>query len=145
MYVYTFLRTDMNVYKLLQTDFSIQVVPDRYMYISCCNHMYIYKLMQIYICIQVAADKCMLLQTGGFEFCRRLHIFNIMSEFCLKMAATLGFWLGTSPVPPLFPRLVVRLPSCVAPKTEVNVSIVIYRGIIKMPFKATFTSGNTNW
>lgn len=40
---------------------------------------------------------------------------------------------------------VVRLPPCVAPKTEVKVSIVIHRGIIKMPFKATFTSGNAKW
>jgi len=40
---------------------------------------------------------------------------------------------------------VVKLPPCVAPKTEVKVSIVINRGIIKMPFKAIFTSGNSKW
>ena len=40
---------------------------------------------------------------------------------------------------------VVKLPPCVAPKTEVKVSIVINRGIIKMPFKAKFTSGNSKW
>ena len=40
---------------------------------------------------------------------------------------------------------VVRLPPCVAPKTEVKVDIVIHRGIIKMPFTARFTSGNSKW
>ena len=40
---------------------------------------------------------------------------------------------------------VVKLPPCVAPKTEVKISIVIHRGIIKMPFKAKFTSGNSKW
>lgn len=40
---------------------------------------------------------------------------------------------------------VVNYPPYLPPKTEVKVSIVIHQGTIRIPFKATFTSGNSTW
>jgi len=40
---------------------------------------------------------------------------------------------------------VVRFPPLLQPMTQIAVAIVIHKGIIKMPFKATFSSGNSTW
>ena len=52
---------------MLETDVGLQVAADRCKYTSCCRQMYVYKLLQTDVSIQVAEDGRFLLQTDIFK------------------------------------------------------------------------------
>merc|ERR1711962_32344 len=82
---------------------------------------------------------------AGFTFNTVGNKLETMTDFRQELSSMFTFITEDSTRRERTKIEAVSLPPCIAPKTEVKISIIIHHGTVKIPFKALFVSGNSKW